>query len=159
MESQQTGTAGCFALMIVVRPQRSFPDDRLLHQQVQAEVAKELAEEERFQNLRVEGEGQTLKLRGTVALLEDKRQAIGRVAQMKDVKIVVNLIKVETERIADGLLLAVDSTQGEAQSALDAAVHCSREIHLLNANVESHSCSNGSFPTPPPYLRVEAGKK
>lgn len=93
-----------FALMIVVWAQRSFPHDGLLHR-VQAEVAKELAKEERFRNLRVEGEGQTLKLRGTVALLEDKRQAIDRVAEMKDVKIVVSLIKVETEKIADGLLL------------------------------------------------------
>jgi osmotically-inducible protein OsmY len=94
-----------FALMIVVRAQRSFPDDGLLHQQVQAEVAKELAKEERFQNLRVDGEGHTLKLRGTVALLEDKRQAIERVAEMKDVRAVVSLIKVETEKVADGLLL------------------------------------------------------
>jgi len=91
--------------MIVARAQRSFPDDGLLRRQVQAEVAKELAKEERFQNLRVEGEGQTLKLRGTVALLEDKRQAIDRVAEMKDVKIVVSLIKVETEKVADGSLL------------------------------------------------------
>lgn len=56
-----------FALMIVVWAQRSFPHDGLLHQQVQAEAAKELAKEERFRNLRVEGEGQTLKLRGTFA--------------------------------------------------------------------------------------------
>jgi hypothetical protein len=53
--------------MIVVWAQRSFPHDGLLHQQVQAEAAKELAKEERFRNLRVEGEGQTLKLRGTFA--------------------------------------------------------------------------------------------
>ena len=32
---------------------------------------------------------------------------------------------------------AVDSTQGEAQSALDVAVYCSLETRLLNANVES----------------------
>jgi hypothetical protein len=45
-----------FALMIVVRAQRSFPNDGVLHHQVQAEVAKELAKEQRFQNVRVEGE-------------------------------------------------------------------------------------------------------
>ena len=43
-------------LMIVVSAQRAFPDDRLQHRQVQAEVAKALAKEQRFQNLRVEGE-------------------------------------------------------------------------------------------------------
>ena len=94
-----------FALMIVVRAHESFPDDGLLHQQVQTKVAEELAREERFQNLHVEGQDQTVKLRGTVALLEDKRQAIDRAAEIKDVRIVVSHIKVETAKVPDGLLL------------------------------------------------------
>lgn len=93
-----------FVLMIVVSAERSFPDDRL-HQQIQAMVAKELAKEKRFQNLRVEGEEKTVKLRGTVALLEDKRQAIDKAAEVKGVRIVVSHIRVETEKVPDGLLL------------------------------------------------------
>jgi len=94
-----------FVLMVVVRPQPSFSDDRRQHQQVQAAVAKELAKEDRFQNLRVEGEHQTVKLRGAVALLEDKRQAIARAVETKNVGNVVSHIKVETENIPDTLLL------------------------------------------------------
>lgn len=94
-----------FVLMIVVSAQRAFPDDRLQHQQVRAEVAKELAKEQRFQNLRVEGEETTVKLRGTVALLEDKRQAIDKAAETKGVRMVVSHIRVETEKVSDGLLL------------------------------------------------------
>lgn len=93
------------ALVIVIKVKLLFGEERGMESQIQTEVVNQLAKEDRFQNLRVETEGGTVRLRGTVAVLEDRRQAVQKAGEVKDVRIVVSHIKVETERIDDGLLL------------------------------------------------------
>lgn len=95
------------ALVIVLKVKRLLGEERGMESQMylQAEVLNQLAKEDRFQNLRVEAEDRTVRLRGTVAVLEDWRQAVQKASEVKDVRIAVSHIKVETERIDDGLLL------------------------------------------------------
>ena len=76
--------------------------------QILAEVTAQLADEERFRNVTVEVADDfagIVSLRGTVALLEDKRRAAQKVQEANDMRVVLNHIQVETERIDDGLLL------------------------------------------------------
>ena len=96
------------ALVILTKTSRVSGQPRGRASETAAEVAARLADEERFRNVTVEVADDLagiVSLRGTVALLEDKRQAVQKVQQANDVRIVLNLIKVETERINDGLLL------------------------------------------------------
>lgn|SRR5215469_2333117 len=94
-------------LLIVVKTGPVLGQERGSASETLAEVTAQLANEERFRNLTVEitdGIGGIVSLRGTVALLEDKRQAVQKVQETNDVRIVLNHIRVETERINDGLL-------------------------------------------------------
>ena len=94
------------ALVLVGKMNRLFGVDRGTESQILAEASAQLAKEERFKNLTVEVDGRTVKLRGTVVLLEDKRQAMLRVRELKGAKIFVNHIKVKTQQIPDASLQA-----------------------------------------------------
>lgn len=93
------------ALIIVLKTRRLLGEDRGTETQILAAVSAQLAGEERFQNLTIEVDGRVVKLRGTVRVLEDKRQALQRAADGGDVSIVVSHIRVETETVPDALLL------------------------------------------------------
>lgn len=93
------------ALAMVIPTKRLLGEERRMDSQMLAEVSQHLAMEDRFKNLRVEVEGDTVRLRGTVAVLEDRRQAVQKAHSVNDVKLVVSHIKIETERIGDGMLL------------------------------------------------------
>ena len=84
---------------------RLFARDRAVDQRILTGVTAELGKEERFQNVRIEVEDMTVRLRGAVSLLEDKRQAIQRAQTSRDVRMVISHIKVKTERMPDALLL------------------------------------------------------
>lgn len=94
------------ALAMVIPTKRLLGEERRMDSQMLAEVSQQLAMEDRFKNLRVEVEDGTVRLRGTVAVLEDRRQAVQKAHSVNDVKlVVVSHIKIETERIGDGMLL------------------------------------------------------
>jgi len=68
--------------LIVVKTGPVLGQERGSASETLAEVTAQLANEERFRNLTVEitdGIGGIVSLRGTVALLEDKRQAVQKV--------------------------------------------------------------------------------
>ena len=92
-------------LMTLVQTRLLFARDRAVDQRILAEVTGELGKEERFQNVRIEVEDMTVRLRGAVSLLEDKRQAIQKAQKFRDVRMVISHIKVKTERMPDALLL------------------------------------------------------
>lgn len=92
-------------LMTLVQTRLLFARDRAVDQRILAEVTGELGKEERFQNVRIEVEDMTVRLRGAVSLLEDKRQAIQKAHTLRDVRIVISHLKVKTERMPDALLL------------------------------------------------------
>jgi len=93
------------ALILVLKTRRLLGEDRGTETQIFDAVSAQLAGKERFQNLAIEVDRRTVRLRGTVPVLEDQRQAIQRAADTKDVRIVVSHIRVATERIPDALLL------------------------------------------------------
>jgi osmotically-inducible protein OsmY len=90
-------------LMTLVQTRLLFVRDRAVDQRILAEVAGELGKEERFQNVRIEVEDMTVRLRGAVSLLEDKRQAIQKAQTSRDVRMVISHITVKTERMPDAL--------------------------------------------------------
>jgi len=90
-------------LMTLVQTRLLFVRDRAVDQRILAEVAGELGKEERFQNVRIEIEDMTVRLRGAVSLLEDKRQAIQKAQTSRDVRMVISHITVKTERMPDAL--------------------------------------------------------
>ena len=92
------------ALLMMIKVKRLLGEERGMESQILAEVSNQLAKEDRFQNLRVEAEDRTVRLRGTVAVLEDRRQAVQKASEAKGVRIVVSHIKVETKTVDDGLL-------------------------------------------------------
>ena len=92
-------------LMTLVQTRLLFARDRAVDQRILAEVTGKLGKEERFQNVRIEVEDMTVRLRGAVSLLEDKRQAIQKAQTFRDVRMVISHIKVKTERMPDALLL------------------------------------------------------
>ncbi|HKS73617.1 MAG TPA: BON domain-containing protein [Terriglobales bacterium] len=94
------------ALVIVIKTKRALGYEGIADSQLSAQVSAELAKEERFQKLTVEVEDRLVKLRGTVPVLEDKRQALRKAGAVKGVKIVVSHIKIEMAQVDDGLLLA-----------------------------------------------------
>jgi osmotically-inducible protein OsmY len=92
-------------LTTLVQTRLLFARDRAVDQRILAEVKGGLGKEERFQNVRIEVEDMTVRLRGAVSLLEDKRQAIQKVQKVRNVRMVISHIKVKTERMPDALLL------------------------------------------------------
>jgi len=94
------------ALALVLNTNRLLAYNQGADSQIFARVTAELAKEERFQNLTVEVDDRLVKLRGTVSVLEDKRQALRKAGAVKGVKIVVSHVRIETAQVADGLLLA-----------------------------------------------------
>jgi len=92
--------------MILIKAKPLLGEERRMESQILSEVSNQLAKEDRFQNLRVEAEDCIVRLRGTVAVLEDRRQAVRKAGGVNGVRIVVSHIKVETERMDDGLLLS-----------------------------------------------------
>ena len=92
-------------LMTLLHTRLLFARDRAVDQRILAQVTGELGKEERFQNLRIEVEDMTVRLRGAVSLLEDKRQAMQKAHAIKDVRMVISHIRVKTERMPDALLL------------------------------------------------------
>ena len=70
---------------------------------------EKLSKEDRFQDLRVAAEDQVVRLRATVAVLKDSRQARSEIERSKGCRIMVSHIKVETETIA---MLATETIAG-----------------------------------------------
>ncbi len=64
------------ALLMMIKVKRLFGEERGIESQILAEVSTELAKEDRFRNVTVEAEDGSVRLRGTVAVLEDRRQAV-----------------------------------------------------------------------------------
>ncbi len=93
------------ALMTLVPTRLLFARDRAVDQRILAEVTGEFGKEECFQNLRIDVEDMTVRLRGSVSLLEDKRQAIQKAQAFRGVRIVISHITVKTERMPDAFLL------------------------------------------------------
>lgn len=93
------------ALVLVINTRRLLAYNQGADSQIFARVTAELAKEARFQNLTVEVDDRLVKLRGTVSVLEDKREALRKAGAAKGVKIVVSHIKVRTAPVDDSLLL------------------------------------------------------
>jgi osmotically-inducible protein OsmY len=91
--------------MTLVQPRLLFARDRAVDQRILAEVTGELCREERFQNLRFEVEDMVVRLRGSVSLLEDKRQAMQKAQTFRNVRMVISHMGVKTGRMPDALLL------------------------------------------------------
>ena len=89
-------------LMTLVQTRLLFARDRAVDQRILAEVTGELGKEDR---IRIEVEDMTVRLRGAVSLLEDKRQAIQKSQTFRDVRMVISHITVKTETIPDAVLL------------------------------------------------------
>lgn len=93
-------------LVIAIKTKRLFGYEGGMDSRIAAQVSAELAKEERFQNLTVQVEDRLVKLRGTVPVLEDKRQAFRKAGAVKGVKIVVSHVRIEMTQVDDGLLWA-----------------------------------------------------
>ena len=92
-------------LMTLVQPRLLFARDRAVDQRILAEVTGELCRERRFQNLRIEVEDMVVRLRGSVSLLEDKRQAMQKAQTFRNVRMVISHMGVKTRRMLDALPL------------------------------------------------------
>ena len=88
-------------LMTLVQTPLLFARGRAVDQRILAEVTGELGKK----LLRIEVEDMTVRLRGAVSLLEDKRQAIQKSQTFRGVRMVISHITVKTETIPDAVLL------------------------------------------------------
>ncbi len=106
-DRNRTNAVLLFALIlgIVGTAQSLFAEYKAVDQQIWAAVTEELSTEARFQNLRVEVENMTVRLRGSVPVLEDKRQALQKAQKPADVRMIISHIVLETEKVPDTLLL------------------------------------------------------
>ena len=77
-----------------------------LELRVLSDVVTQLGDDNRFRNLKIEVEGSTVIVTGTVALLEDRREAVKKIRQARNVAVVLSHIKVEADRVEDSLLLS-----------------------------------------------------
>lgn len=91
----------CFASASLPLVAQSGVELRIL-----SDVSTQLGDNARFRHLEVEVEGRTVIARGTVAVLEDRREALKRIRQAKHVATVLSHIKVETAPAEDSFLLA-----------------------------------------------------
>ena len=106
-DRNRTNAVLLFALIlgIVGTAQSLFAEYKAVDQRIWAAVTEELSTEARFQNLRVEVENMTVRLRGSVPVLEDKRQALQKAQKPADVRMIISHIVLETEKVPDTLLL------------------------------------------------------
>jgi hypothetical protein len=71
---------------------------------IQGKLSEQFAEDAKFANVHIAVRGGVVSLKGSVALLEDKRQAVKRASIVEHVRVVKNDIVVKTSWVPDGIL-------------------------------------------------------
>ncbi|HKV78762.1 MAG TPA: BON domain-containing protein [Candidatus Sulfotelmatobacter sp.] len=93
------------ALLVVIPAEPLLGEESAQEAHIRSVVSAQLAKQDRFKNLTIEVDGTTVKVRGTVALLVDKKEALHQVGKVKHVRTVISHIRIKTERVSDASLL------------------------------------------------------
>lgn len=98
-----------FAILFLLYPTAQLVGDshRTRDHWIEERVRREFAADERMADVRVEVDRQLVHLSGSVAFFEHKREAAKLAMQVPRVNGVLNLIKVDTERVPDPALHAI----------------------------------------------------